>query len=128
MRRERLTEHLVKEVGVDVLGGAGAAMAIVDSNEESVGGSLDLAVILKHRIGLTHSEGEFTSRVPPVPAPYQGVAVIELYLFPARHAQPARGSHVCNPRHHLCYFTAENKRYSFGKKRKGKKEKTQWSF
>ena len=92
-----LTDYVVKEVTIDVLGSIGTSMAIIDSNEYCIGANLNLAMILNDIIGLSHSVRELTTGMPlDVLEPHERVSVISKFLI----LLPAARKQTSKPRQH----------------------------
>lgn len=120
----------MEEVVVDEAGGFGAAVAVVDADEDGVGAGLDLAVILDDFVGLNDGEGELAAGVLfEVPVPHEGVAggggVVQVILAHARippHRSQARRHYPCQPRKHPTFPSLTDPQRERERVREGKNE------
>lgn len=104
-----LTDEIKEEMIVDEARGFGAAVSVVDADEDGIGAGLDLAVILDDLVGLNHRVGEFAARVffevlPPHERVADGGHVIEIVALAhaciSPHRSQARRHYPCQPRKH----------------------------
>lgn len=116
---------------VDEARGFGAAVTVVDTDEDGVGAGLDLAVILDDFVGLDDGEGEFAAGVLlEVAVPNEGVAnggcVVEVILVHTRISPPHRTQacrhYPCQPRKHPTFPSLTDPQKKKKKKESGKPE------